>query len=73
VGFIAIFGSQLEDNFFEHSLEDLMVGAGGLLKLKPVPFKTMPVESGFGFSLFCESNSGNVSGRRFYCSIRLLA
>ncbi len=38
VGFIAIFGSQLEDNFFEHSLEDLMVGAGGLLKLKPVPF-----------------------------------
>ncbi len=29
-GFIAIFGSQLEDDFFEHSLEDLKVGAGGL-------------------------------------------
>ncbi len=25
----AAFGSQLEDDFFEHSLEDLKVGAGG--------------------------------------------
>jgi hypothetical protein len=28
--FIAAFGSQLKDDFFEHSLEDLQVRAGGL-------------------------------------------
>jgi hypothetical protein len=28
--FIAIFSSQLEDDFCEHSLEDLKVGAGGI-------------------------------------------
>jgi hypothetical protein len=32
MGFIAIFGSQLGDDFFEHSLEDLKVGAGGFWK-----------------------------------------
>jgi hypothetical protein len=29
-GLIAISSSQLEDDFFEHSLEDLKVGAEGL-------------------------------------------
>jgi hypothetical protein len=60
-GFIAAFVSQLEDDFFEHSLEDLKVGAGGLRS--PLNPDLDPV--------FLVNPSRYVSGRGFYCNIRL--
>ncbi len=59
-GFIAAFGSQLEDDVFEHSIEDLKVGAGGLPS--PLNPDLDPV--------FLVNPSRYVSGRRFYCNIR---